>query len=305
MPSPPADRDAAESANGASSLVAVVGLTASGKSDWAMRIARHIDGEIISIDSRQIYRRLDIATAKPTAAMRAEIPHWCIDIADPTDRFTLGEYLKAARTAIEDIQSRGKRAIVVGGSGQHMRALLEGWVIPPVPEDAELRRSLESQSTPFLHEQLQAVDPLAAERIGPTNKRRIIRALEVQQLTARPISEWQAQRVPVSYRACAPDIDLNKLDERIEERTATMFADGFVDEVRTLLEDGMSEDAPGFDSIGYREVLAHVRSETTLEEAQSGVAQATRRLARRQQTWFRRDDPAICWAADVPLEMLG
>ncbi len=285
-------------------LIAVVGLTASGKSQWAMEIARHLDGEIVSLDSRQIYRRLDIGTAKPTLAMQAEIPHWCIDIADPTDRYSLGEYLKTARSAIDDIRSQGKRVIAVGGSGQHMRALLEGWVIPPVSEDAELRRRLESQSTPFLHEQLQAVDPLAAERIGPTNARRIIRALEVQQLTGRPISEWQAQRVPVSYQACAPDIDLNNLDERITERTATMFADGFVDEVRTLLQDGMSEDAPGFDSIGYREVLAHVRGETTLEEAQSGVAQATRRLARRQQTWFRRDDPAICWAADVPLEML-
>ncbi len=286
-------------------LVAVVGLTASGKSDWAMKIARHIDGEIVSIDSRQIYRRLDIGTAKPNAAMQAEIPHWCIDIADPTDRFSLGEYLKTARSAIDDIRSRGKRVIAVGGSGQHMRALLEGWVIPPVGEDAELRRSLESQSTPFLHEQLQAVDPLAAERIGPTNARRIIRALEVQRLTGKPISEWQQQRLPVSYQAFAPEIELNELDRRIAERTATMFADGFVDEVRTLLEDGISEDAPGFDSIGYREVLAHVRGDTTLEEAQSGVAQATRRLARRQQTWFRRDDPAICWAADVPLEMLG
>ena len=295
----------AESANGTPPLIAVVGLTASGKSQWAMQIARRIDGEIVSIDSRQIYRRLDIGTAKPTLAMQAEIPHWCIDIADPTVRFTLGEYLKTARSAINNIRSRGKRAIVVGGSGQHMRALLEGWVIPPVEEDAELRRSLESQSTPLLHKQLQAVDPLAAERIGPTNARRIIRALEVHQLTGRPISEWQAQRVPVSYQAIAPDIDLNNLDERIAERTATMFADGFVDEVRMLLDDGVPDTAPGFDSIGYREVLAHLRGETTLEEAQSAVAQATRRLARRQQTWFRRDDPAICWAADVPREMLG
>ncbi len=295
----------AESANGTPPLIAVVGLTASGKSQWAMEIARRIDGEIVSIDSRQIYRRLDIGTAKPTLAMQAEIPHWCIDIADPTVRFTLGEYLKTARSAINNIRSRGKQAIVVGGSGQHMRALLEGWLIPPVEEDAELRRSLESQSTPLLHKQLQVVDPLAAERIGPTNTRRIIRALEVHQLTGRPISEWQAQRVPVSYQAIAPDIDLNNLDERIEERTATMFVDGFVDEVRRLLEDGVPDNAPGFDSIGYREVLAHIRGETTIEEAQSAVAQATRRLARRQQTWFRRDDPAICWAADVPREMLG
>ena len=290
---------------GGSPLIAVVGLTASGKSNWAIEIARRLDGEIISIDSRQIYRRLDIGTAKPTKAMQEEIPHWCIDIVEPTERFSLGAYLKEARSAIEDIHARGKRPIAVGGSGQYMRALLEGWVIPPVEQQPEFRQALEEEPPHVLYQRLLSVDSQAAEQIGPTNVRRIVRALEVQHFTGTPISEWQQKRQPITYQAFAPDVSLEALDPRIEQRTAAMFADGFVEETRALLEDGIPEDAPGFDSIGYREVIAHLRGETTVEKAQTAVAQATRRLARRQRAWFRRDDPAICWAADVPLEMLG
>ena len=159
-----------------------------------MQIAQHTNGEIVSIDSRQIYRRLDIGTAKPSPEMREEIPHWCIDIVDPTQRYSLGEYLTAARAAITDIQARGKQPIPVGGSGQHMRALLEGWQIPPVEADENLRRELESRPLTELVEELRQVDPLAAQQIGPTNQRRIIRALEVHRLSGKPISEWQAMR---------------------------------------------------------------------------------------------------------------
>ncbi|MXX33019.1 MAG: tRNA (adenosine(37)-N6)-dimethylallyltransferase MiaA [Chloroflexi bacterium] len=286
-------------------LIAVVGLTASGKSDWALRIAQHLDGEIVSIDSRQIYRRLDIGTAKPTAAMRETVPHWCIDIVEPTERYSLGAYLKAARTAIDDIRARGKRPIAVGGSGQHMRALLEGWQVPPVESDEGFRESLAKESTRSLFECLNEVDPEAARQIGPTNTRRIIRALEVHHVTGTPISVWQRLRESVDYRAVAPDLPLDALDDRIAQRTSEMFEAGLVDEVRDLLADGTPADAPGFDAIGYREVLAHLSGELTLDEAISGVVQATRRFARRQRTWFRRDDPSICWSADVPLAMLG
>ncbi len=285
-------------------LIAVVGLTASGKSEWAMRIARELDGEIVSIDSRQIYRRLDVGTAKPSAEMREEVSHWCIDIVDPNERYSLGEYLKAARAAIDEIRGRGKRAIAVGGSGQHMRALLEGWQVPPVAGDSELREVLSQEPADALFQRLMAVDSAAAEQIGRANKRRMIRALEVQHLTGTPISEWQRMREPVDVRAVAPDVSLEDLDERIAERTAAMFGSGLVDEVRTLLREGLPQDAAGFDSIGYREVLAHLQDGLTLEQAIAGVAQATRRFARRQRAWFRRDDPAICWAADVPLAML-
>ena len=285
-------------------LIAVVGLTASGKSDWAMQIARHLDGEIVSIDSRQIYQRLDIGTAKPSQDMRDEVAHWCIDIVDPAERYSLGEYLNAARDAINDIRARGKRPIAVGGSGQHMRALLEGWQVPPVTEDTEFREALSLEPAESLFQQLTAIDPAAAEQIGPTNSRRMIRALEVHHSTGKPISEWQQMREPVDVRVVAPDVSLDDLDERIGRRTAAMVADGLVDEVRELLGDGVPHDAPGFDSIGYREVLAHLSGALTLDQAVDGVAQATRRFARRQRAWFRRDDPAICWAADVPLAML-
>ena len=269
-----------------------------------MRIAREIDGEIVSIDSRQIYRRLDIGTAKASTAMREETPHWCVDIVEPTERYSLGAYLKAARAAIDEIRRRGKRPVVVGGSGQHMRALLEGWQVPPVAEDSALRAELSERSGDSLYRELMEVDPRAAEQIGPTNTRRVIRALEVHRVTGRPISEWQEMREPVSYRACAPEVSLETLDGRIGERTRTMFAAGFVEEVRGLLGEGVPEGAPGFDSIGYREVLAHLRGDLSLDEAVEGVAQATRRFARRQRAWFRRDDPSICWAADVPRAML-
>lgn len=285
-------------------LIAVVGLTASGKSDWAVEVARHIDGEIVSIDSRQIYCRLDIGTAKPSADFRAEVRHWCINMVEPTERYSLGEYLKAARAAIADIRGRRKRPIAVGGSGQHMRALLEGWQVPPVAEDPEFREALTNEPVDTLFERLKAVDPAAAGQIGPTNARRIIRALEVHQLTGKPISEWQQMREPVDVRAVAPDVSLEELDQRIARRTTAMFDAGFVNEVRDLLAEGVPEDAPGFDSIGYREVVAHLRGDLSLEQAIEAVAHATRRFARRQRAWFRRDDPAICWAADVPLAML-
>ena len=287
-----------------SPLIAVVGLTASGKSDWGVRIAREVDGEIVSIDSRQVYRGLDIGTAKPSVAMRAEIRHWCVDMVEPTARYSLGAYLKAARAAIGEIRARGKRPVVVGGSGQHMRGLLEGWQVPPVAEDSEFREGLARESAETLYARLSEVDVEAAERIGATNVRRMIRALEVHHFTGQPISEWQRMREPVEYRAVAPDVSLEELDERIGRRTVGMFAAGFVEEVRGLLAEGVPEDAPGFDSIGYREVLGHLRGELTLEQTIAGVEQATRRFARRQRSWFRRDDPAICWAADVPLGML-
>ncbi|MCY3732908.1 MAG: tRNA (adenosine(37)-N6)-dimethylallyltransferase MiaA [Chloroflexi bacterium] len=282
----------------------MVGLTASGKSDWAVQIARHLDGEIVSIDSRQIYRRLDIGTAKPSPDSRNEVPHWCIDFVEPTARYSLGEYLQAARAAIVDIRGRGKRPIAVGGSGQHIRALLEGWQVPPVAEDSEFREAMSCKPDDELFERLRAIDPAAAKQIGPTNARRIIRALEVHHFTGKPISEWQRLREPVDALTVAPDVTLDELDERIMGRTIAMFDAGFVNEVRDLLAEGVPEDAPGFDSIGYREVLAHLRGDLSVDQAIDGVAQATRRFARRQRAWFRRDDPAICWAADVPLAML-
>ena len=289
-------------------LIAVVGPTASGKSDWAMEIARACDGEIVNIDSRQVYRGLEIGTAKPTPAMREEIPHWCLDLVEPTDRYSLAEYLRAAREAIADIHKRKRRPVLVGGAGQHMRAILEGWQTPPVAPDPDLRAEFEAFAQDHghaaLHQRLLEIDPAAAAEIPSSNVRRVSRALEVHAVSGVPISEWQQIREPVSYTAIAPSFELEALDQRIEDRTAAMFATGFVDEVAGLLADGVPEPAPGFDSIGYREVLAHLRGALDLDHAVAAVAQQTRRLARRQYAWFRRDDPNIHWSTSIPFARL-
>ena len=308
MPSLPSLEQSPASDRAAPPLIAVVGPTASGKSDWALQIACRLGGEIVNIDSRQIYRRLDIGTAKPTAEMRSEIPHWCLDLIDPSETYSLGQYLAAAREAIADIHARGLRAVVAGGAGQHMRALLEGWQTPPVEPDLILRAEHERYASQHgagaLHRRLAQIDPVAAARIPANNVRRVSRALEVHELSGVPISEWQRRRQPVSFTAVAPAIEREALDERIAARTREMFAAGFVQEVKNLLGEGVPESAPGFDSIGYREVLNHICGEIDLATAIESVAQQTRRLARRQGAWFRRDDPKIHWDTSIPFALL-
>ena len=273
-----------------------------------MQIARACDGEIVNIDSRQIYRKLNIGTAKPTRAMREDVPHWCLDLVDPTERYSLAEYLRAAREAIADIHARNHRPVLVGGAGQHVRAIFEGWQTPPVAPNPQLRAEFEAfahdHGPAALHQRLFDIDPAAAAEIPSGNVRRVSRALEVYAISGIPISEWQQIREPVNYTAVAPAFELDVLDTRIETRTAAMFADGFVNEVADLLAGGVPESAPGFDSIGYREVLAHLRGEFDLDAAVAAVAQQTRRLARRQSAWFRRDDPNIHWATSIPFALL-
>ena len=285
-------------------VLAVVGPTASGKSAWALELAQRLDAEIVSADSRQLYRGLEIGSAKPTPAERALIPHHCLDLRDPAESISLAEYLDAARAAIADIQRRGKLPLIVGGSGQYVWALLEGWIVPPAPPDHALRdqlaREAETRGAPALHDDLARVDPDAASRIPPNNLRRIIRALEVHRQTGRPISSWQRERRPLRFSAYAPAHSPEALDRRIDERAAAMFRAGFVDEVAALLRDGVPEDAPGFDAIGYREVLAHLRGELSLLDTVAAVARATQRFSRRQRKWFRADDSRIRWSAAPP-----
>ena len=285
-------------------VVAIVGPTASGKSAWALQLAEQLDAEIVSADSRQLYRRLDLGSAKPTAAQRARIPHHCLDLRDPAEPISLAEYLREARDAIADIQRRDRLPIIAGGSGQYVWALLEGWIVPPAPPDPEFRAQMtqqaESHGAPALHRQLAEIDPQAAAQIEPNNLRRVIRALEVHHLTGRPISSWQQQREPLPFAAFAPAHPQQSLDDRIDQRTAHMFRDGLVDEVAALLREGVPADAPGFHAIGYREVLAHLRSELSLLDTVAAVARATQRFSRRQRAWFRPNDPRIRWSADPP-----
>ncbi len=284
-------------------LIAVVGPTASGKSVWGLALAEAGGGEIIGADSQQVYRGLDIGTAKPSAEARARVRHHLIDHVDPRERYHLVRFLREARAAIADVRGRGRRPVLVGGTGQYVRALLEGWSAPEVEPDMTLRAELTEQAARHgaaaLHAELTAVDPVAATRIDSTNIRRVARALEVYRKTGRPISSWHDERAPLPAVIVAPLLDRTEIDVRVEKRVETMFALGLVEEVRALLTAGVPRDAPGLAGIGYREVVRHLAGEMTQEETVKAVKAATRKLVRRQLAWFRLDDPRIQWLSRV------
>ena len=269
-----------------------------------MQLAEQLDGEIVSADSRQLYRRLNIGAAKPTDADRERVPHHCLDLRDVTEPISLAEYLDHARAAIADIQARDRLPVVVGGSGQYVWALLEGWQVPPAPPDQSFRERMtleaEARGADALHQELSRIDPQAAANIDHHNVRRIIRALEVYEATGRRISDWQRERHPIRFAAIAPAHERQALDRRINDRTVAMFSAGLRDEVLSLLADGVPHDAPGFHAIGYREVLAEIRGELSLLDAIVAVAGATKRFSRRQYAWFRATDPRIRWSPGPP-----
>jgi tRNA dimethylallyltransferase len=286
-------------------LIAIVGPTATGKTALAVALARAIDGEIVGADSRQVYRRMDIGTAKPSLEERALVPHHLLDVVDPDEPFSLAQYLELASAALEDIWARGRQPLLVGGSGQYVWALLEGWTVPRLPPQPELRRSLEERAAregaEALHQELAHIDPQAAAGIDARNVRRVIRALEVCEATGRPISFWQ-EKAPPSWDvltlglACPRD----ELYRRIDARVDGMMEAGLVDEVRALLAAGYRRDLPSMSGIGYREVCQHLVGELDLPAAADRIKTATHRLARQQGTWFRRDDERIRWI-DVSL----
>jgi tRNA dimethylallyltransferase len=285
-------------------VVAIVGPTASGKSAIALDLARRLGGEIVNADSRQVYRGMDIGTAKPPAAERRLVRHHLFDLLDPAETYSLAGFKRDALAAFEDIWARGSFPWLVGGTGQYVWALLEDWQVPEVAPDEALRQELtqqaEREGVESLHARLAAVDPLAAGRIDPRNVRRVIRALEVFEHTGRPISEWQTKGEPdFGYLLFGLNPPLDVLDERIDRRVGAMFATGFVDEVRALLAAGVPPDAPAMSSIGYGEVVQYLKGRMAFEDAVAGTARATRRLARRQYQWFRRDDPRITWVRDA------
>jgi tRNA dimethylallyltransferase len=283
-------------------LIAVVGPTATGKTALAVRLARAVDGEIVGADSRQVYRRMDIGTAKPTPEERALAPHHLLDVVDPDQPFSLAQYLELATAALEDIWARGRQPLLVGGSGQYVWALLEGWTVPRLPPQRELRRSLEERAAQegvdALHRELARVDPQAAAGIDPRNVRRVIRALEVYQATGRPISFWQ-EKAPPGWDTLILGLTCprEELYRRIDIRVDGMMEVGLVGEVRGLLAMGYSRELPSMSGIGYREVGQHLAGDLDLPTAVARIKTATHRLARQQGTWFRRDDPRIRWLA--------
>jgi tRNA dimethylallyltransferase len=274
-------------------LLAIVGPTAVGKTALSIALAQALGGEIVSADSRQIYRSMDIGTAKPTAAERAAAPHHLIDIVDPAEEFSLALYQELALAAIADIAGRGRLPLLVGGTGQYVAAVLEGWQIPRVEPQSALRAALEREAAQHgvasLHARLVQVDPAAAAAILPTNLRRIIRALEVYQVTGRPISEQQAKRPP-PYRTRTLWLTLppTELYARIDRRVDEMIAAGLVAEVRGLIDRGYSWDLPALSSLGYREFQPYLAGEAALEDAIQRLKFNTHAFARRQPNWFRR-----------------
>jgi tRNA dimethylallyltransferase len=286
-------------------LLAIVGQTATGKTALAIRLAQALGGEIVSADSRQVYRGMDIGTAKPTPAERAAVPHHLIDVADPDEAFSLARYLELATATIVAIAARGRLPIVAGGTGQYLAALLEGWRVPRVPPQPELRARLEAEAAAggpaALHARLAAVDPAAAAAIPPANVRRVIRALEVYGVTGRPISAQQVRRPP-PYRVRTLWLTLPApvLYPQIDARVERMMEAGLLDEVRELLTRGYGWELPAMSGLGYREFRPYLAGETTLAAAVERLKFDTHAFARRQLPWFRRLPGLAALPADAP-----
>jgi len=268
------------------------GATASGKTTVGLALARRLGAEIVSLDSMALYRRLDVGTAKPTMAERREVPHHLLDVIDVDREYSLAQYVEAARRSVEDIQARGRSVLFVGGTPLYLKSLLRGIFDGP-PADWDLRRVWQRRAAAsppgWLHEQLAAVDPLAAERLHPNDSRRLIRALEVYNKTGRPISDWQQQfeRPRAGCKVFALDWPRPALHARIERRVSEMFAAGWIDEVRQLSEEGVVWSRTARQALGYGEILAHLAGELSLEETIDRVTARTRQFARRQLTWLR------------------
>ncbi len=277
-------------------LLAVVGPTGVGKSRLALHLAQAFDGEIVSADSRQVYRYMDIGTAKPTKEELSPVPHHMIDIVNPDEDFSLAQYQQLAYRAIADIQQRGKLAILAGGSGLYVWAVLEGWKIPKVAPDLKLRRSLEGVGKEELYQELAKVDPVAAQRIDPRNVRRVIRALEVYRDAKAPFSRLQLKAKALSYTLIVGlTADRAELYQRIDLRVDEMIERGLVDEVKGLADRGYDFSLPAMSGIGYRQIGMHLKGELTIDAAIQQIKFETHRLVRHQYSWFRLKDDRIRW----------
>ncbi|HEX3334732.1 MAG TPA: tRNA (adenosine(37)-N6)-dimethylallyltransferase MiaA [Acidimicrobiales bacterium] len=291
--------------------VALVGVTASGKSDVALGLARaRGDCEIVSVDSMCVYRGMDIGTSKPDAAARAAVPHHLLDLVDPDEEFTVSQFQQAARAALSGIEERGHHALLVGGTGLYLRAVVDGLTIPGRYPDvaASLEAELDAgRAQPAdLHARLAELDPVGAGRMEPTNRRRVVRALEVTLGAGRPFSEFGPglEAYPASgVRQVGLAVAAEDVDRRIERRFAAMLEAGLVEEVRRLAArpEGISRTAR--QALGYREILAHVEAGAPLEGCVEEAVRRTRQFARRQASWFRRD-PRLTWAS-TPGEAAG
>ena len=293
-------------------MIAIVGPTAAGKSALAMDIARAFaDVEIVSIDSMQVYREMDIGTAKPSAAEQAEVPHHLIDLADPAEEFTVVRFQAAFADALAGIEQRGHRALLVGGTGLYLQAVVDRLSIPGQWPDLRARLEAEADAgagVEGLHERLVQLDPVAAARMEPTNRRRVVRALEVTMGSGQPFSSFGPgleAYPPTPFELLGVTLPVEVVRRRIAERYAAQLAAGFLDEVRALAARPAGLSRTARQALGYRELLSHVEDGRPLDEVVEEAVNRTRQMARRQRAWFRRD-PRICWfeAENDPMSVL-
>jgi len=281
-------------------LILIVGPTAVGKTDLAIQLASQLNGEIVSADSRLFYRGMDIGTAKPTAGEMERVPHHLIDIVNPDETLSLAEFQNLARKTIHEIHMRNRLPFLVGGTGQYVRAVTDGWTPPEVKPNETMRKVLENAAEEngkyWLYEKLKFLDPPAAQNIDLRNVRRTVRALEVIFTTGRRFSEQRGQS-DSPYQAITIGLirPREELYRRVDERIDRMFASGFVDEVQRLLDLGYAPALPSMSAIGYRECVSVIEGRMTVEQAKAEMKRITRIFVRRQANWFKPSDPKIQW----------
>jgi tRNA dimethylallyltransferase len=281
-------------------LVVILGPTAVGKTGVALEVAQALNGEIVGADSRQVYRYMDIGTVKPTPEQRSQVVHHLVDVIDPDDNLSLQRYQTMALQAVADIQQRGRLPLLVGGTGQYITAIVEGWTIPEVPPNEILRAELESFVQAFgaesLHARLRDADPEAAQKIHPNNVRRVIRYLEMIYATGETVATLQRKQPP-PYRIYQLGLEMERqaLYARSDRRIDQMMELGFLNEVKSLLDRGYSRALPSMSGLGYVQLASHVLDDTPLDDAVETTKAATRDFIKRQMTWFRGHDSGIVW----------
>lgn len=281
-------------------VIVLVGPTAVGKTELSLQLAEQLNTEIISADSRLVYRGMDIGTAKPSIQDRSRIPHHLIDIIDPDEPWSLSDFQRLANSTIQQIHQKGKIPLLVGGTGQYIKALIEQWEIPKQPPNPALRSLLSQWSNTLtpqqFHHYLHLLDPAAAHAIDPTNKRRVIRALEVIFQSGKRFSELRKKSSPLyHFLIIGLTRTRSELYQRIDQRIEDMINNGFIIEVKTLLSKGYSPNLPSMSAIGYREIIYYLKGLTSLDESINLIRRSTRVFVRRQANWFKLTDPSIYW----------
>lgn len=272
-------------------LIVILGGTASGKTALSIKIAKEFNGEVISTDSRQVYKYMDIGTAKVTQQEMEGIPHYMLDVVTPDEEFTLADFVKKAKFYISEIHKRAKLPILAGGTGLYTRAICDNFKIPLAPPDPELRKQLEKLETQKLHDKLRELNPDAAERIHPNNRRYVIRAIEIAKAGKQ---QQKADQQEFNVLKFGIEWDREKLYERINTRAANQIEEGLINETKMLLQKGYDEKLPSMSSLGYPEMIKYIKGELSLDQALELLQKNTRNYAKRQLTWFRRE-PNVIW----------